>query len=649
MVASGGQVRHALLATETNTALTLSPDGTQVAFVRTGDSGPELWLRVANGRLRRLVTLHGQAIRDLRWSANGSGLIYRHAPRGREQWRLSSVALAGGGPQVVATGDSSPGYPSPSEPSTGSVTEYWLSPSSPGEIVFSSRGGGGGRSGLFRADLDAPAAPARLLADQPGFHRWLVDAQLTVRGGVRLRPDGSVQILLGSDLDDAQPVLTVAADDATDLSVLGFSSDGTRLFVLSSSDAATRALIEIDGASGGMVTRFAHDALDIGGYPVGGDGVWFDPRTGEPDIVTVMAQRLEHHSLGGRWAPVCAEWNAGGGRAIVDRSADDRVWLVVDIHDDGPIEYRLFHPNDPDDPSANDPGPKRSDPVLVNRPDLVDVPLAKLTDVAFTASDGQPITGYLMRPAGYPPGPLPAVVMIHGGPAGRDLWRFHAEAQYLATLGYLSLHINYRGSKGFGREFRRSGNGEWGGRMQQDLYDAVAHAIAAGWIDPDRVAFYGASYGGYAALLAACTRPDLVRCAVAVSPPCDLVAFTETPPKFWAPLEILLRRQVLGYPVELDPRTLRDRSPRQTLTAGCAPLLIATGVRDPRVPVAEVDDFTNRARALGVPLRYLRFADEGHHVRSNRNRAVLFPQIEAFLEEHIHGRHPATETALLAQ
>lgn len=251
-----------------------------------------------------------------------------------------------------------------------------------------------------------------------------------------------------------------------------------------------------------------------------------------------------------------------------------------------------------------------------------------------------------MRPRSGTP-PYPTVVLVHGGPASRDLWRFHADAQYLASLGYLSLHVNYRGSKGFGAAFRMAGYGEWGGLMQQDLYDAVASGVTSGLVDPARVAFCGASYGGYAALLAACTRQDLVRCAIAISPPCDLVSFTERPPAYWQPLAVLLRRQVLGARDGdqaqdgdgdgrcLDERVLRRRSPAQALDASCAPLLLAHGVRDPRVPVAEVDRFADRARDLGVPVRYLRFADEGHHVRSNPNRQTLFTEIERFLETHL--------------
>lgn len=229
--------------------------------------------------------------------------------------------------------------------------------------------------------------------------------------------------------------------------------------------------------------------------------------------------------------------------------------------------------------------------------------------------------------------------MVHGGPASRDRWRFYAEAQYLAACGYASLHLNFRGSTGRGAAFRLAGHGEWGSRMQVDIYDGVEHGVRAGLVDPNAVCFYGASYGGYATLLAATSRPELVRCAVAISPQCDLVGLATKPAAFWGPIAATLRRQVLGDVTQEEAeRLLRDRSPMHLLSPACPPLLIAHGARDPRIPVAEVDTFVEKAQALGVPVTYLRFDDEGHHIHSNRNRALLFSVMERFLEQHV----PAT-------
>jgi dipeptidyl aminopeptidase/acylaminoacyl peptidase len=602
------QVLRALLVAETNSQFVLSNGGTAVAYVRTTGAGQELWTD-AGGRHWCLAVHDGCRLSDVRWTADDSTVVYRHAERGREAWHLSGVRVTDR-VRVPLVAD-------------GSLAEYWLSPDTPA-LAFSRRTGTG-RTDLYTVDLDRPDRPSLLCAN-PGYHRWLVDNALRPRGGIVLRADGSAQVLLGADPASARAVLTVDVDAVADLAVQRFSRDDTRLFVVTSAGAAVRRLVAI-GADATTRTVYAHPALDLGGYPVAGDGVWFDPGTGEPDLCSVMDQRLRYHPLTPR-IRVAVDRLRGttdAGPVLTGRSRDDRVWLVSTVHDRGPLEHAYVWPET-----------GRRQAIAVNRPELIGVDLPGLRDLSVTAGDGCRLEGYLLRPAAAT-GALPTVVLVHGGPAARDLWRFHAEAQYLAALGYQSVHLNYRGSTGFGTAFRLAGNGEWGGRMQEDLYDAVRHGIDTGLVDPHRIAFFGASYGGYAALLAACTRPDLVRCAVAVSPPCDLTSFVDTPPGYWRPLAVQLRRQVVR-PVgggEVDAGTLDARSPLHAVDPSCAPVLIAHGVRDPRVPVGTVDAFVDRSRRLGNTVRYLRFDDEGHFVHGNDNRALLYREVAEFLEVHL--------------
>lgn len=600
-----------LLGLERNTRLRLSPDGRRIGFVRTVDGGQEVWAW-ESGRERRLAAHDGGTVADLRWTADGSRLLYRVAERGREHWSLNvhdiaaewTIRLEGPGP----------------------VSGYWPADHDPAAMAVACRPPGSKGPSLYLVDLDRLGADPVPLAGDLGFHEWLVDGALRPRGGVRLVAGGATEVHLGEDLDSAEVVLTVEPEALPTFAVLRFSRDRRRLFVLSSGGAATRRLIALT-AEGGPTVLFDHGRLDIESYPIAGHGVWFDPRTGDPDLCTVMGQRLEHHVLAPDRRRAFDHLAPAPDRSpvIVDRSEDDRVHLTCEVRTDGPLRYRLVETMR-----------GRSEPVMLNRPAIDGHPLPALEDFVFTASDGLSIPGHLLRPLDVRP-PYPTVVLVHGGPAGRDQWRFHAEAQYLAALGCLSLHVNYRGSRGFGTRFRRAGDGEWGGRMQEDLYDAVAHGVERGLVDPGRVAFFGASYGGYAALLAACTRPELVQCAVAISPPCDLVRLAAQPPRYWGPLAASLRRQILERADGSTPTAaeLRRRSPMHVIGRTCPPLLLAHGQRDPRVPVAGVDDFAGRAQSLGVRVEYLRFADEGHHVKADRNRATLFERVRAFLEEHL--------------
>src|SRR5262245_65173920 len=111
---------------------------------------------------------------------------------------------------------------------------------------------------------------------------------------------------------------------------------------------------------------------------------------------------------------------------------------------------------------------------------------------------------------------MPMVLLVHCGPWARDVWGFYPTHQWLANRGYAVLSVNYRGSTGFGKAFVNAANLEWAGRMHDDLIDAVDWAIARGIADPTRVAIYGGSYGGYAALVGATFTPEKFACAVEV-------------------------------------------------------------------------------------------------------------------------------------
>ena len=151
------------------------------------------------------------------------------------------------------------------------------------------------------------------------------------------------------------------------------------------------------------------------------------------------------------------------------------------------------------------------------RPELEKWLLVPMEPAVLRARDGLPLVCYLSRPRDSQRGkPLPMVLLVHGGPWARDVWGLYPTHQWLADLGYAVLSVNYRGSTGFGKAFVNAANLEWGGRMHDDLIDAVDWAITRGIADEKRIAIYGASYGGYAALAGAAFTPEKFVCAIDV-------------------------------------------------------------------------------------------------------------------------------------
>ncbi|MEB3372368.1 alpha/beta fold hydrolase [Saccharopolyspora sp. S2-29] len=156
--------------------------------------------------------------------------------------------------------------------------------------------------------------------------------------------------------------------------------------------------------------------------------------------------------------------------------------------------------------------------------------LAPMTAVTITARDALELPSYLTLPVGVEPSRLPLVLLVHGGPWARDAWGFNPLVQLLANRGYAVLQVNFRGSTGFGKAHTQAAIGEFAGAMHDDLIDGVDWAVQRDYADPDRVAIFGGSYGGYAALVGATFTPDRFAAVVDCVGISDLANFLRTSP-----------------------------------------------------------------------------------------------------------------------
>ncbi len=213
--------------------------------------------------------------------------------------------------------------------------------------------------------------------------------------------------------------------------------------------------------------------------------------------------------------------------------------------------------------------------------------LARMTVLPVKTRDGAGLTAYLTRPASGRPGPL--VVAPHGGPEARDTWGYDTWAQAMAARGWWVLHVNFRGSGGYGAAFAKAGWRRWGDRMQDDVDDAVSAAVTQNGLDARKVAICGGSYGGYAALMGGVRRPEAYCAVVAIAGVSDLPQFLkwvddedDTPNKdglaFW--------RARIGDPVA-DAEMLAKASPRQHAAQVQAPVLLIHGTWDATVPIEQ--------------------------------------------------------------
>jgi dipeptidyl aminopeptidase/acylaminoacyl peptidase len=249
---------------------------------------------------------------------------------------------------------------------------------------------------------------------------------------------------------------------------------------------------------------------------------------------------------------------------------------------------------------------------------------------AFKARDGLELHGYVTRPAGA--GPYPMVVLPHGGPHGvRDRWAYDWEVQLLANRGYAVLQVNYRGSGGFGRDFEASGYHEWGGRMQDDITDATHWAIENKLAAADRICIFGASYGGYAALMGAVREPDLYHCAIGYAGVYDLESMLSSGD---VPRS-RLGRAYLSTALGDDLEQLHSRSPTFNAARIRIPVLLIHGKEDSRADFKQAKKMKAALEADHRKFEWMALSREGHGVYDEETRREVYERILEFLGRHL--------------
>ena len=265
--------------------------------------------------------------------------------------------------------------------------------------------------------------------------------------------------------------------------------------------------------------------------------------------------------------------------------------------------------------------------------------MAERRPVHYTARDGLDIPAYLTLPKDSSERKPPLIVNIHGGPWARGFtWGFETEAQFFANRGYAVLEPEFRGSLGHGWKHYSSSFKQRGLTMQDDITDGVEWLIKEGVVDKNRVCLYAGSYGGYATLWGLIKTPDLYKCGVA------FVAVTDInllfggdwydlvgSPYRWMDYEA---KDIIGDP-KTDAEKFKSVSPLANADKLKAPVLLAYGGRDHRVPIKHGDEFREALDKYGKTYEWVLYSDEAHGFNKDDNRFDFYRRVDAFLKKYL--------------
>jgi dipeptidyl aminopeptidase/acylaminoacyl peptidase len=607
--------RSVLFGNPERTSPRISPDGTRLAWIAPRNGVLNVWVAPIGGAdgvdwtaAQAITEDADRGVRVFGWARDGRHVLYLQDVGGDENWRLYDVDL-----ESMARRDLTP-----FEGIHANIIA--TSKRRPTEVLVGINADNPQLHDVYRLDLVTGTLVKEIA--NPGYAGWVADEDLAVRCALEPLPDGAFDVLVrDSDPGDWRKLLTIPAEDATSSDVVSFSGDGGSLLMISAAGSNTGRLTRVDLSTGAAEVLAEDPSADV-------TGAMLHPDTRDPQIVAILKDRMTYVVLDPSVQDDLKAIQAlhPGDPVFAGRDDPDGTWLVGFTNDTGPVPYFMY-----------DRASRTGRFLFEHQPALSGYELAPMEPFSYQARDGLEIHGYLTFPPGLGRSGLPAVLNVHGGPQARDSWGYDAEAQWLANRGYLCIQVNYRGSTGYGKAFVTAGDREWGGKMHDDLVDAVGYAVAQGWADPSRVAIYGGSYGGYAALVGAAFTPGVFCCAVDIVGPSNLKTLLETVPPYWAPVIAQLYRRV-GNP-ETDADFLWSRSPLSRVHDIRIPLLIAQGANDPRVKQAESEQIVAALQEAGIEYEYMLFPDEGHGFAKPENRIKFYTAAERFLARYLGGRY----------
>lgn len=596
----------------------LSPDGTKISFLAPINDVLNVWVGpIEDPTSARPITKDtDRGIYRYFWSYTNEHIIYIQDKAGEENWRIYSVHV-----ETNITKDLTP-----LEGVNARI--QGVSPKFPYEILVALNDRVPELHDIYRVNIET--GHRKLIEENEGFAGYMVDDDYNIRFAYMMTADGGYELLKPNHENEWELFLKVPMEDTLTTDPIGFDKTGNFLYMIDSRDRNTAALFQLNIENKDRIMLAENETADV-------DDLIFHPTEKTVQAVAFYYDRKHWQVLDEDILQDLTYLKsvADGDVEIVSRTLDDKYWIVAYILDNGPVQYYLY-----------DQINQKAEFLFTNNQQLEDLPLAQMHPTIIESRDGLNLVSYYTLPLNShengelrPRDPLPMVLLVHGGPWSRDIWGYDSQHQWLANREYAVLSVNFRMSTGFGKEFINAGNLEWGGKMHDDLIDAVQWAVDEGIADPDRIAIMGASYGGYATLAGMTFTPEIFACGIDIVGPSNLVTLLESLPPYWEPTIELFAKRVGDHRTDEGKQFLIERSPLTYVDRIQNPLLIGQGANDPRVKQSESDQIVQSMEEKEIAVTYVLYPDEGHGFARPENRLSFYAIVEAFLSEYLGGNY----------
>ena len=588
-------------------AFSISPDGTRLAFARPWQHRMNVYVReISTGVEKRITSATERDIAGFFWKGSDK-IVYAQDSGGDENFHVYITDIKGGEARDLT----------PFEKVKAGILDDLED--DPVHMLIEMNNRNPEIFDVYRCNINT--GELELLAENPGnITGWMTDHDGKLRGAAATDGVNTSILYRTTEADEFRVLITTNFKET--FTPVMFAYDNKLMYVESNLSRDKTAIYTFDPEKNQILDLiFEHDSVDVGGILHSKKRkviTGFVYLTDRRHYKFVDADREELQKSLEAFFPNYEV-------SVADIDDDERRVIVRTYSDRTRGTYYLFD---------------RQDNSMSKLADLStwlkEENMAPMKPITYTARDGLTIHGYLTLPVGVNQQNLPLVVIPHGGPSARDAWGFDSEAQFLANRGIAVLQVNFRGSVGYGKAFWQAGFKQWGRKMQDDVTDGVLWAVEQGIADRKRLAIYGGSYGGYAALAGATFTPELYACAVSYVGPSNIFTLLESIPPYWKPF-IEMEYEEIGDPSK-DKELLEKVSPVFHAERIKIPLFVAQGANDPRVNKAESDQIVEAVRKTGKEVVYMVKDNEGHGFQNEENRFDFYRTMEEFFRKHLGSR-----------